>query len=144
MNNEGLSETDGPFPVPRPRDNRERNDDQDQREEATGSSAVCKPRLPSIIVTTLTMNNYSLTISRRTAFCDGNMGIPKILSDKFGLPRHDCAKGARRTQLEEVAAATLLKELNELGILLHGRIQIRSELITPEIVDVESRCGAVV
>ena len=27
-----------------------RNDDQDQREEATGTSAVCKPRLPSIIV----------------------------------------------------------------------------------------------
>ena len=50
MNNEGLSEIDGPFPVPPPRDNRERNDDQEQREEATGTSAVCKPRLPSIIV----------------------------------------------------------------------------------------------
>ena len=50
MNNEGLSEIDGPFPFPPPRDNRERNDDQEQREEATGTSAVCKPRLPSIIV----------------------------------------------------------------------------------------------
>jgi hypothetical protein len=41
-------------------DNRERNDDHDQREEATGTSAVCKPGLSSmigsrsIIVTTLT------------------------------------------------------------------------------------------
>ena len=50
MNNEGLSEIDGPFPVPPPRDNRERNDNQEQREEATGTSAVCKPLLPSIIV----------------------------------------------------------------------------------------------
>ena len=32
------------------RDNRERNDNQEQREESTGTSAVCKPRLPSIIV----------------------------------------------------------------------------------------------
>jgi len=40
---------DGPFRVPPPRDNRERNDNQDQR-EATGTSAVCKPGLTSIIV----------------------------------------------------------------------------------------------
>jgi hypothetical protein len=31
-------------------DNRERNDDHDQREEATGTSAVCKPGLSSMIV----------------------------------------------------------------------------------------------
>jgi len=48
--NEGLSELKGAFPVPPPRDNRERNDDQDYREEATGTSAVYKPPLPSIIV----------------------------------------------------------------------------------------------
>ena len=68
MINEGLSEINGPFPVPPPRDNRERNDDQEQREEATGTSAVCKPRLPSIIaigtrsiiVTTLTAGKSHL------------------------------------------------------------------------------------
>jgi hypothetical protein len=48
--NEGLNEIDGAFPVPPPGDNRERNDDQDQREEAAGTWAVCKSRLPSIIV----------------------------------------------------------------------------------------------
>ena len=50
MINEGLSEINGAFPVPPPGDKRGWNDDQDQREEATGTWAVCKPRLPSIIV----------------------------------------------------------------------------------------------
>ena len=71
--NECLSEIDGTFPVPRPRDNRERNGDQEQREEATGNSAVCKPRLlsiivigtTSIIVTTLT----SAVVRRRCQTC---------------------------------------------------------------------------
>jgi hypothetical protein len=48
--NEGLSEINGVFPVPTLRENRERNDSPEAREEATGPSAVCKPRLPSIIV----------------------------------------------------------------------------------------------
>ena len=48
--NEGLSEIHGAFPVPPPRESRERNDNPESREEATGTSAVCKPRLPSIIV----------------------------------------------------------------------------------------------
>jgi hypothetical protein len=47
--NEGLSEINGAFPFPPPRDDRERNDAQDHREEATGTSAVRKPRRPSII-----------------------------------------------------------------------------------------------
>ena len=72
MINEGLSEINLAFPVPAPRDNRERNDDQDQRVEATGTSAVCKPRLPSIIVigsrsiivTTLTSPGQSLDPER--------------------------------------------------------------------------------
>ena len=50
MINDGLSEINGAFPVPPPRDNRERNDDKEKREEATSTSALCKPRLPSIIV----------------------------------------------------------------------------------------------
>ena len=73
MNNEGLSEIDGPFPVPPPRDNRERNDNQEQREEATGTSAVCKPLLPSIIVigsrptivTTLTLQGMTIPENRK-------------------------------------------------------------------------------
>jgi len=48
VNNEGLSEIDNPFSVSPHCVNSERNDDQDQREEATGTSAVCNPCLPSI------------------------------------------------------------------------------------------------
>jgi hypothetical protein len=51
--NEGLSEIHGAFPVPPPRESRERNDNPESREEATGTWGVCKPRLPSIIVITL-------------------------------------------------------------------------------------------
>jgi hypothetical protein len=49
--NGGLSKANGALPVPPPTGNRERNDDKEKREEATGTSAVRKPRLPSIIVT---------------------------------------------------------------------------------------------
>ena len=44
VNNEGLSEIDGPFPVPPPRDNRERNDNQEQREETTGNGTTIRSR----------------------------------------------------------------------------------------------------
>jgi hypothetical protein len=48
--NEDLREINGAFPVPQPRESQERKDDPESSEEATRTSAVRKPLIPSIIV----------------------------------------------------------------------------------------------
>ena len=50
VNNEDLSEIEGPFPVLPPSDNRELNDDEAPKEQAAATSAGFKPRRSSIIV----------------------------------------------------------------------------------------------
>ncbi len=50
MVNEGLSGIIGQFPVPPPGNKRDRNDDPGKKEEATGTTVLCRPRLTSIIV----------------------------------------------------------------------------------------------
>jgi hypothetical protein len=47
--NGGLSKVIGAFPVPPSSDERERNDDPGHRDEVTGTTALCRPRLTSII-----------------------------------------------------------------------------------------------
>jgi hypothetical protein len=74
------------FPVPPPRESRERNDNPESREEATGTSAVCKPRLPSIIliptrsiiVKTLKSLIYALMLLKTTfSSAQGDAGLMK-------------------------------------------------------------------